>query len=89
MYLTISLNPRHERDRVHAFFESLKIHEHQIALVYGESDLIDPKEPPSLENLGVSKYFQNGVEAVIYETGAGSKLVRLELYRRVNTVEPK
>lgn len=83
MEIAIGLNPKHESHQVTAFYEQLAVSGHVIGLVYRSEDLLNPDEPPSLENLGVRKHLQNLVHRVIFVDKKGKTH---ELYSRVNNV---
>ena len=71
MHLAITLNPKHESDRITAFYESLANSGHSITLVYRHEDLKNPDEPVSLENLSVPSYLLRLVNAVSYADQKG------------------
>jgi hypothetical protein len=77
MEIVIRLNSKFEHDRVISFYEQLAVSGHNIELVFRKADLKNPDEPPSLENLGVTKYLQNLVEGIIYDDGSPQELYRL------------
>jgi hypothetical protein len=79
MEIAIGLNPKHETYQVTAFFDVLANSGHAIVLVYNAEDLVNPDEPPSLENLGVKKHIQNQVHRIVFAKEGG---IVQELYKR-------
>lgn len=83
MHVSIDLNPKHESDRLTAFYESLATSGHAVNLVFENTDLIDPEKEPSLENLGVKPYWLRLSNSVVYRDRKGRSI---ELHRRLNNV---
>lgn len=77
MHIKISLNPKHETDRITAFLNQLSCYGHEVVIVFGSADLIDQNDPPSMDNLPMRRHHLSFVDRVVYLDGA----TETELYR--------
>jgi hypothetical protein len=78
MKLRISLNPKHESDRITAFLDQISRYGHQIEIVFDKTDLIDPDKPVDIDNLPFRQHHLSFVDDVLYLDG------ERELYLPVN-----
>jgi hypothetical protein len=66
MKLHITLSDKQESDRITAFLDQISHYGHTVEMVYGASELINPQDAASLENLPIKKHHLNFIDRVIY-----------------------